>query len=288
MINKVALFYRFAPLADPIAVRLWQHSLCSSLGLTGRIILSHQGINGTLGGDVKALKQYAKITREHPAFADLDVKWSDAAGQAFPRLSVKVREEVVTFGAPGELTVDQSGVVGTGTHLSPEQVHQLVEQRGDDVVFFDGRNRFEAEIGRFEGAVVTGADTTRDFVAELDSGRYDELKDRPVITYCTGGIRCEVLSSMMINRGFSEVYQIDGGIARYGERFGDSGLWQGSLYVFDDRLKINFSDDSMIIGHCEVCTAPTSDYRDCVAPQCKGRALLCDEHATVPLCKDHR
>ncbi len=159
-------------------------------------------------------------------------------------------------------------------------------------MFFDARNQFEAAIGRFKNAVVPDVGATKDFVAELDSGRYDERKDRPVVTYCTGGIRCEVLSSLMINRGFSEVYQIDGGILNYGKRFGDLGLWAGSVYGFDDRIKIEFSEDAVTIGACEICGEATSDYRDCAAEQCKGRALLCKncvlELVVGPFCSAHR
>lgn len=287
MINKVLLYYRFTPLADPEAVRLWQHELCTRLGLTGRIIISAHGINGTVGGEVSAVKQYAKQTRSYPPFADLDLKWSDGTGQDFPRLSVRVRDEVVTFGAAEELVVDADGVVGGGQHLTPEQVHALVAERGDEVAFFDGRNVWEASIGRFAGAVVPDVDTTADFVRELESGRHDDLKNRPVITYCTGGVRCEVLSALMINRGFTEVYQLDGGIVRYGETFGDDGLWQGSLRVFDQRGRIDFSDHTTVIGRCERCDAPTSDHVDCTAPQCKGRALLCNACAADPVCADH-
>jgi UPF0176 protein len=275
-VPKIVLFYRFTPLADPEAIRLWQHALASSNGLTGRILVSEHGINATVGGDIAAVKRYVRGTREYAPFKDADIKWSDGRGDDFPRLSVKVRSEIVTFGAPDELQVDADGVVGGGTHLSPQEVHDLVEQRGDDVVFFDGRNAFEAEIGRFRGAVVPDVATTRDFVAELDSGRYDHLKSKPVVTYCTGGVRCEVLSALMRARGFDEVYQIDGGIVRYGETFGDRGLWEGSLYVFDGRMNVEFSDRATVIGVCTLCGTPTSRY--CNHPDVNGReqTLVCD------------
>ncbi|GAB3705360.1 oxygen-dependent tRNA uridine(34) hydroxylase TrhO [Mariniluteicoccus flavus] len=287
-IPKVLLYYAFAPLSDPEAVRLWQHALAEGLGLTGRIIVSPHGINGTVAGDVTACKQYVKRTRAYAPFATLDVKWSEGTGDDFPRLSVKARDEIVAFGVPDEVVVDASGVVGGGRHLTPDEVHALVADRGDEVAFFDGRNAWEAEIGRFRGAVVPDVATTRDFVAELESGKYDELKDRPVVTYCTGGIRCEVLSALMVNRGFREVYQLDGGIVRYGERFGDGGLWEGTLRVFDGRERVRFSGDAAVIGQCEICGAATDHHRDCVARGCKGRALLCDDHAYAPLCPPHR
>jgi UPF0176 protein len=253
-IPKILLYYVFTPLADPEAIRLWQRDLCESLGLRGRILISKDGLNGTVGGDLPALKRYVRKTRQYAPFAEIDFKWSegtglDEAGASldFPRLVVKVRDEIVSFGSPETLSVDAGGVVGGGTRLAPADLHALVAERGDDVVFFDGRNAFEAEIGRFRGAVVPDVANTREFAAELDSGKYDHLKGQPVVTYCTGGIRCEVLSSLMKDRGFGEVYQLEGGIVRYGEAYGDDGLWDGSLYVFDQRMSVDFSDHAAVL-----------------------------------------
>jgi UPF0176 protein len=305
-IPKIILFYVFAPVADPESVRLWQRDLCESLGLRGRIILSRDGINATLGGELDAVKRYLRKTREYAPFREIDVKWSEGtalepqpaaahtvhrASTDFPRLSVKVRDELVSFGAPGELRVDEHGVVGGGVRLAPGQVHELVEQRraaGDPVVFFDGRNASEAAIGRFEDAVVPDVGSTRDFVAVLDSGAYDHLKGRAIVTYCTGGIRCEVLSALMRDRGFGEVYQLEGGIVRYGERFGDSGLWQGSLAVFDGRESIAFSPDAKVLGECSVCGEPTSRQQNCADPSCRVRLGVCSGCAdTAPRCPQH-
>lgn len=279
---KILLFYVFTPLADPEAIRLWQRDLAESLGLRGRILVSEDGLNGTLGGEMGALKRYVRKTRDYAPFKAIDFKWSEGTGLDeegrsldFPRLSVKVRDEIVSFGAPGELRVDARGVVGGGARLSPEALHELVEDRGDEVVFFDGRNALEAAIGRFRGAVVPDVETTRDFVAELDSGKYDDLKGRPVVTYCTGGIRCEVLSSLMTSRGFGEVYQLEGGIVRYGERFGDDGLWEGSLYVFDGRGSVDFSDHAAVIGVCKGCGSPTKQTVDCTDAACRAQLVRC-------------
>ena len=275
-LNKIILYYGFAPVADPKAVMLWQKSLCVSLNLKGRILISEHGINGTLGGDMEDLKKYSRATKEYPGFGKIDFKWSEGTGNDFPRLSVKARKELVAFTTPDEIEVAKSGVVNGGKHLKPQQVNQLVEERGDEVVFFDGRNAFEAKIGKFKNAIVPDVQTTHDFIAELESGKYDHLKDKPIVTYCTGGIRCEILSAVMINRGFQEVYQIDGGIVRYGEKFRDKGLWEGSLYVFDGRMNINFSDEAKTIGVCECCAGPTKEFRNCQNLGCKDLVLLCD------------
>ena len=277
---KVILFYRFTPLADPAAIRLWQQNLCESLALRGRILISPHGINGTLGGPLANMKKYVKATRAYPGFRALEIKWSEGTGADFPRLRVRVRDEVVSFGAPHELRVDEHGVIGGGQRLAPHELHELVERRGEEVVFFDARNAFEAAIGRFKNAVVPDVETTRDFVELFDRGTCDHLKNRPIVTYCTGGVRCEVLSALMVARGFSEVYQVDGGVARYGQEYGNDGLWEGSLFVFDERLTYDFADDATVLGRCDHCAAPTSHYYNCGSLSCRALILLCDECAT--------
>ncbi len=249
--------------------------LCDSLNLTGRILISKHGINGTVGGDLKDLKQYIKATKEFAGFKDTIFKWSDGGREDFPRMSVRVRNEIVAFGADNELRVNEQGVVGGGVHLKPHQLRELVEAKGDEVVFFDGRNTHEAAIGRFKNAIVPDIHTSRDFIKVLESGVYDNLKDKPIVTYCTGGVRCEILSSLMKNRGFKEVYQLDGGIVKYGEAYGDDGLWEGSLRVFDDRMTIDFSDHAKTIGLCSHCQEATSNYENCALSRCNDLVLIC-------------
>ena len=281
-LQKVILYYGFAPVTDPEAVRLWQTTLCESLNLKGRILISRHGINGTLGGEMSDLKKYVKQTKQYPGFKKIDFKWSDGAGDEFPRLSVKVRDELVAFGAPNEIDVSLDGITNGGEHLTPDEVHKLVSTRGDEVVFFDGRNAYEAKVGKFKGAVVPDVTTTKDFIGELESGKYDHLKEKAIVTYCTGGIRCEILSAVMKNRGFNEVYQIEGGIVRYGERFKDDGYWEGSLYTFDGRMTIDFSDKTEVIGRCDKCQAPTNTFINCGNDYCHQLYLLCESCAALP------
>lgn len=272
--QKIILYYKFQPIADPEAVRLWQRTLCEKLNLKGRILISKHGINGTVGGELQDVKSYVKETKQY--FKDTQFKWSDGERDHFPKLQIKVRDEIVAFGAKDELKVDDKGVVGGGKHLKPEQVNELVEKYGDDVVFFDGRNAYEAAVGKFKNAVVPDTRTSKDFIRELESGKYDELKKKKVVTYCTGGIRCEILTPLMKNRGFEEVYQMDGGIVKYGEKYGDDGLWEGSLYVFDDRMGVEFSDHAKIIGKCIHCGEPTSNYENCALKSCNDLVLICE------------
>lgn len=286
--QKILLYYKFVPVADPESVQLWQRALCEKLGLKGRILIAEHGINGTVGGDIKDLKQYVKETKSHPAFKDIVYKWSDGTGNDFPKLIVKVRPEIVTFGATKKIKVDKTGIVGGGKHLKPNQVHELVKERGEDVVFFDGRNAFEAAVGKFKDAVIPEVGHTRDFAKELKKPKYEKLKKKPVVTYCTGGIRCEVLSMLMKNEGFEEVYQIEGGIVKYGEEYGDEGLWEGSLYVFDDRMGTKFTDKTKDIGICVHCTGKTSNYENCANKECNKLILICENcRASHDYCPQH-
>lgn len=283
--QKILLYYKFTPVKDPEAVRLWQRALCEQLNLKGRILIAEHGINGTVGGDIEDLKKYVKATKQY--FKGTVFKWSEGGREDFPKLAIRVRKEIVGFGAPSEVEVNERGVVGGGVHLKPEQVHELVKERGDDVVFFDGRNAVEAEVGKFKNAIIPNTATSKDFIAELESDKYNDIKDKPVVTYCTGGVRCEVISAMMKKRGFKEVYQIDGGIVKYGEKYKDDGLWEGKLYVFDRRMVTQFSEKAQDIGHCIHCDARTSHFINCANMACNNLVLVCaDCAAKNTTCRD--
>lgn len=282
--QKILLYYKFTPLRDPDAVKLWQKTLAASLNLRGRILVSRHGLNGTVGGDIDDLKKYIAETKKFAGFKDIVFKWSDGSREDFPRLSVKTRRELVGFqNSDDEFEVDENGVIGGGQHLKPRQVHELIEKYGDEVVFFDGRNAHEAKIGKFKNAVVPNTNTSRDFIKELESDKYDDIKNKKVVTYCTGGIRCEVISSMMKKRGFTDVYQIDGGIVKYGETYGDDGLWEGALRVFDNRMTVEFSDHAKTIGQCTHCGGKTSNFENCAHTECNDLVLICETCKQNPL-----
>jgi len=286
--EKIILYYKFIPIGDPNTVMHWQRQLCERYGLKGRIIISKHGINGTLGGSIDGLKAYRKAMNLHNTFKGINYKWSDGSADDFPRLRIKVRDEIVTFLTSDELKVNKKGVVGGGKHIKPEALHKLVEEKGNEVVFFDGRNAYEAEVGKFKNAIVPNTRTTRDFLNELEKPQMQELKNKTVVTYCTGGIRCEILTSLMKKRGFKDVYQIDGGIVKYGEKFKDNGLWEGKLYVFDKRMTVGFSDKAKDIGKCSLCNKKTSNFINCADLSCNDLILACKNCAKIShLCKNH-
>jgi UPF0176 protein len=289
--QKVILYYKFIPVCDPDMTMRWQLELCTRLNLKGRVIISKHGINGTLGGNIEKLRMYKREMNASEIFRGINFKWSGGTGDEFPKLCIKVKQELVAFDKPDEIEVDEGGIKGGGKHLKPEEVHKLVKKRGKDVVFFDGRNAFEAKVGKFKNAVVPDTRTTRDFVSELESGKYDDIKNKPVVTYCTGGIRCEILSVLMKNRGFKDVYQMDGGIVKYGEKYRDNGYWEGNLYIFDGRMNHKFSDNSKDIGECSGCESKTSNYINCddktcdllmlVCKNCAAKSMRCETYGLV-------
>ncbi len=256
--EKIILYYKFVPVADPDMTMRWQRELCERLELKGRILISPHGINGTLGGELENLRAYKRAMNESVIFKGIEYKWSDGKKNHFPKLKVKVKSEIVAFDAADEIVVSERGIENGGKHLKPAALHALVEEKGDEVIFYDGRNMYEAQIGRFKNTIIPNTVTSRDFKKDLEEGEIAQHKDKPIVTYCTGGIRCEILSAMMLNRGYKEVYQIDGGIVKYGEKFGDDGLWEGKLFVFDDRMKVGFSDKAKDIASCEQCGIKTS------------------------------
>lgn len=279
--EKVILFYKFVPVKDTETVMFWQRALCEKLGLKGRVLISPHGINGTLGGDLQHLKYYARELKQHSAFKGIEWKWSDGSARDFPKLQVKVRDEIVAFDAADELEVDDNGVVNGGRHLTPIELHELMAAKGDDVIFYDGRNPFEAQIGHFKNAVVPDVEHSRDFKRDIETGEISKYKDRLIVTYCTGGIRCEVLSSMMKNRGYQEVYQLDGGIVKYGEQFGNDGFWEGKLFVFDGRMQVTFSEEAEDIAVCYSCHTPTSRQVNSIGA--RRKLYVCCESCPTPL-----
>jgi UPF0176 protein len=275
--EKIILYYKFVALPDPETVMFWQRNLCERLNLKGRIIISSQGINGTVGGNIEDVKMYVRDMNKHPLFKGTEFKWSQGSRDDFPRLSVKVRSELVTL-APDE-TFD---VFNSTKGLRPKAWHKYLEEHPDAIVL-DARNDYESDIGAFKGknVIKPKIKNFRDIKPELEK----LPKDKPILTYCTGDIRCEYLSAYMKHKGFDEVYHLDGGIVKYGQEFGDDGLWEGKCYVFDKRLNVAFSESSKDIGACVHCRSNTSNHENCANKTCNRLVLVCTNCADNDLCE---
>ncbi len=281
----IILFYKYAHIDDPKALRDEQFALCTRLAMRGRMIIAHEGINGTFEGTDAACKKYMDHMKADPRFADVHWKISKGTpdGTAFPRLSIKVRKEIVSLhlGNPiGKSTSDGAGEADidpnkiTGIHLKPEDLRAWYEQ-GKKFNIVDMRNDYELRVGKFEGTVFPELNNFRDLKKNLK--KIEDLKDTTVLTVCTGGVRCEKASGLLVREGFKDVYQLDGGIVSYMEKYPGQDF-KGSLYVFDKRIVMNFNDKDTheVIGRCDKCGVPSEHYVNCGNLMCHDHFICCE------------
>ncbi len=270
--HQILLYYLYAPIADPEGFAEAQRELCGRLGLLGRIIVASEGINGTLSGEAGAAAEYMAAMREDPRFAGIVFKTDPAEAHAFPRLSVKVRPELVTLGLTGAEDVDPRSL--TGERLSPRAFLEAMSDPG--AVVLDGRNRYEWELGRFKGAVCPDVDHFRDLPKWL-AENLEGAKERRILTYCTGGIRCEKLSGLLVKEGFKSVAQLDGGIVSYGKDPEVRGRdFEGRCYVFDERVAVPVnSANPTVVSRCRRCGGPSERYVNCALRRCNAQIFLC-------------
>jgi UPF0176 protein len=226
----VLLYYQYVRIAAPEAFAVEQRALCEKLGLKGRILIAEEGINGTVGGSPEAADAYRAWCGNHPLLHVMPFKINHGQAVPFKKLAVKVRKEIVTLGYPEPLDPAD----GPDNHLSPEEWKRILDS-GEEVVLFDVRNDYESAVGRFRDAITPPIHNFRDLPAALRD--YEHLKDKKVMMYCTGGIRCEKASALFRREGFREVYQLDGGIISYGDQIGDAH-WEGDCFVFDERMSV--------------------------------------------------
>jgi len=262
----VILFYKYVAITDPHAFAATQRALCSELHLKGRVLIAEEGINGTLAGPREAVERYMESLHSDERFADLEFKTSEGNAQTFPKLVIKVRPEIVTLGA-GPLSPDLHN------HLSPEEWKRTLENE-PDVVVVDVRNRYESAVGKFENAIACEIEHFRELPAYVD--QLAELKDRKVLMYCTGGIRCEKASALFRSKGFTNVFQLHGGIAKYQEQFGNDH-WLGECFVFDQRMTVRVDEALVPIGKCAHTGTPTSRIVNCLHDFCHALFLLAEE-----------
>jgi len=262
----VILFYKYVALAAPEIFAADQRELCSRLGLKGRILIATEGINGTLAGPRAAVDEYLAALRADERFADLEVKVSVGDADTFPKLSVKVRPEVVTLGA-GPLAPDLHN------HLSPADWKRMIEE-DPDVVLLDVRNRYESTAGKFANAIACDIGHFRELPAYVE--QLADFKDRKVLMYCTGGIRCEKASALFRQQGFTNVFQLHGGIVTYQEQFGNEH-WLGECFVFDQRMTVRVDDALVPIGQCAHRGRTTNRFVNCLHDPCHVLFLLAEE-----------
>lgn len=268
--NTILLFYKYIVITYPKQIMKWQQTICQQLGLTGRILISHEGINGTLGGTTEQTNQYKALMLDHELFNNIDFKESEGGAECFPRLSVKVRNEAVSLGIPYDQLTPKNG----GEHLTPEQAHELISAKPQDLVILDARNTYEWEIGRFENAILPDIQNFRDLPQYFDEN-IEQFTDKQVLMYCTGGIRCERATAYLNEKNVAKkVYQIEGGIVRYTEKYPD-GFFRGKNYVFDGRIAVKINGD--VLGSCHICAKACDDYHNCLNAACNKHFIGCTD-----------
>ncbi len=268
--KRILLYYKYVSIADPQAIMLWQRELCTALNLSGRIVLATEGINGTVYGTIEQTNAYMVAMNDHELFGNIDFKDSlvNAEHEYFPGLQIKVKDEITNLG----LDVNEVSTAHGGKHLSPAAFHEAIAQAGQNTIVLDGRNQYEAAVGAFKDAIVPPIDHFRDFPGYIDQN-LDLFKDKEVLMYCTGGIRCERASAYLKLKGIAkEVYQLEGGIHRYAEQFPD-GFFRGKNYVFDARIAVPVNDD--ILGTCALCSTSCDEFTNCLNAKCNKHFIGC-------------
>jgi UPF0176 protein len=276
----VILFYKYVPIRNAEVFAAHQRALCSALELKGRILIASEGINGTLAGPAEGVNRYIASLRADARFADIEIKVSAGDAGTFPKLVVKVRAEIVTLNA-GAIRPDKDN------QLSPAEWKRMMEEN-PDAVPLDIRNRFELDAGKFENAVVCDIEHFRELPQYID--RLLGLKEKTVLMYCTGGIRCEKASALFRSKGFKNVFQLHGGIAAYQEQFGNEH-WQGECFVFDQRMTVRVEEGLVQIGRCAHTGRATSRFVNCLNDPCHKLFILSAEaesenrdHLLCPKC----
>lgn len=273
---RILLYYQYVHLDDPVEFAEGHRASCNDLGLKGRIIVASEGINGTVSGTVAQTNAYMALMQADDRFSQMAFKVDAYHRSAFRKLIVRVRPELVRLGLQEDLDPRQQ----TGRRLAPTEFREYLDR--DDVVVIDGRNDYEYDIGHFRNAIRPDVQAFRQFPAWIREHRA-QLEGKTLLTYCTGGIRCEKLSGLLLREGFADVCQLDGGIVTYGKDPAVRGQrFDGKCYVFDERIAVPVNqEDPVVVGHCWHCDAATEAYINCAYPQCHLQHLACQACQTT-------
>lgn len=270
---QVLLYYKYVEIDDADKFAREHKTLCEHLELNGRILIASEGLNGTVSGTRESCRAYMDKLHADPRFADMQFKIDDAPGHTFRKLKIKVRNEIVRLGLESDVDPHER----TGRRLSPAEFYEAMQR--DDVVLVDARNDYEYDVGHFRGAIRPTVKTFRDFPQWVRE-TLAPYRDKTVLTYCTGGIRCEKFSAMLLEEGFNDVCQLDGGIVTYGKDPDVQGrLFDGSCYVFDERVTVpvNQTEEAIVISRCHYCDEASERYVNCANLDCDGHFLCCVE-----------
>ena len=257
---KVVSFYRFLDIADLQDFRDELLALCDEEKLLGTILVATEGFNGTIAGDEVSVRNvFSWLATRLSLQTPIDARWTEAQEAPFRRMRVRVKREIVTLGRPDILPH-----IRTGTHVPPAEWNALIED--PNVLVIDTRNHYEVEVGTFARAIDPGTDSFREF-PKFAEELAESAKDRPLAMFCTGGIRCEKATALMLELGFDEVYHLQGGILNYLAEIPDEkNRWNGECFVFDSRVAVDRDLAEGGYVQCHACRRPLSS-EDIASPE---------------------
>lgn len=266
---KVLSFYKYVNIEEPENFAKEHLEWCLSSGVKGKVYLAKEGINGSVFGEVEITEKYKTHLKSYDLFNDIWFKETETDIIAFSKMHVRVKPEIVN----SRLT--KTSLENTAPKLTPEELLKLYEDKKDFVIV-DARNWYESKIGRFKNAITPNITHFREWPRVVES--LEKYKDKTIVTYCTGGIRCEKASAYLREKGFKDVYQIDGGILNFILKYPDT-YWEGGMFVFDDRrvYEPNTKEELKYISNCHFCGKPTAYHINCHNLDCDKIIVCCHD-----------
>ena len=275
---RVLLYYHYVDVEDPETFAAEHLRFCKDLGLKGRILVATEGINGTVSGDYEQTERYMEYMKAHPLFKDMVFKIDEADSHAFKKMFVRPRPELVNLSLDKDIDPRNQ----TGEYLSPEEFYEQMQR--EDTVVLDVRNIYEYDVCHFRGAIKPEVETFRDTPEWVRNNRH-LFEGKKILTYCTGGIRCEKFSGWLKEEGFDNVAQLHGGVATYSKDPVAKGqLWDGQMYVFDERLTVPINQvEHVVVGKDHYDGTPCERYINCANPECNAQILASEENQAYHL-----
>lgn len=268
---QTLLYYCYTRIEDAEQYAADHLKFCKDLGLTGRIIIADEGLNGTVSGTVEQCKKYMDYVYADGRFSATEFKIDEVDTPSFTKMHCRYKAEIVHSGLRDPNIIDPTKQ--TGKHLEPTEFMKMKDR--DDVVILDVRSKYEHNMGRFKNAITLDIDNFRDFPKKINE--LAKFKDKKILTYCTGGIKCEKASALLLHEGFKDVYQLHGGIIKYGKEAGGKDF-EGKCYVFDNRIAVDVNSvNPEVISVCYNCGTKTTKMINCANPECNEHFTQCDE-----------
>jgi len=261
----IILFYKFTDIENPDEFVNQQLDFCNKQGLLGKILVAYEGINGSLSGSKEQVENYMNFLRNLSQFSDINFKEEVGTFNPFKKMIVRQKNEIIRMDQDLDLNK-------RGKYITPQELMNLYDS-DEEFIVLDTRNNYESEVGKFKNAITPDIDTFREFPKALKS--LEDKKGKKIITYCTGGIRCEKATSYMIKEGFTNVYQLQDGIINFCQQYPNT-LWEGKCFVFDQRLLSHVDPETDPITNCVHCNEKCDRYQNCKNPTCDDFIVLCE------------